>query len=79
MSASRFLNKFLRFNALMVNNASNLDLSTKMSTLNYTSAYFTFLQRDVNDLEEKVKQLEKEIKETKTKLENNCGCYCNKQ
>ena len=79
MSASRFLNKFLRFNSLVVNNTPNVDLSTKMSIMNYTSAYFTFLQRDFIDLEETVTQLEKELKETKTKLENGCGCNCNKQ
>jgi hypothetical protein len=78
MSASRFLNKFLRFNSVIINNAPNVDLTTKISTLNYTSWYFTFLQKDFEQLEEKVARLEKELGETKTKLENGCGCLCNK-
>lgn len=78
MSSSRFLNKFLQVNSSVIN-ASNIDTTTKVQILRYTARYFTFLQNDLTVLNEKVEQLEKELSETKTKLENGCGCYCRNQ
>lgn len=78
MSAVKFLNKFLRFNSVIVNNTPNVDVISKIQTINYTASYFTFLQNDFLILNEKVAKLQKEISETKTKLVNGCGCSCNK-
>ena len=70
MSALRFLSKFLRFNSIIVNNTPNIDLTTKIQTLNYTAWYFTFLQNDLQALTEKVEQLEKELNDTRFKLQS---------
>ena len=79
MSSARFLNKFLQFNSSIVQNTPNIDITTKVQILSYTARYFTLLQNDFTGLNAKVEQLQKELNETKTKLENGCGCYCKNQ
>lgn len=70
MSSTGFINKLMKFNSL---SNINVNLATKISTLNNATWYFTFLQNDIKTLEEKVEQLEKENKKS-----SKCNCTCRK-
>lgn len=77
--ASHLLNKFLFHNSVIINYIPRVSKSLKNEAIQSHLQYFVAYQKDLEELQEKVRIMEKEISDLKTKVETGCGCYCSKQ
>ena len=71
-----YFSKFIRSTSYLLSSIPSADLNSKILALNYKHLYFSALQKDIDHLLSTVNLLQKELDETKTKMENGCGCFC---